>query len=234
LCLNAETRGLETADGAGQEERLIMHQRTTRYVLAALLCLGAAAAQAEIFRYRDSRGHTVFTDRPISGRGYKLVWRSSEGRAREAAPAPAKRRTRATHRWAKKGVYAPMIRTVAKKVRLSPELLHAVIQAESAYDSRAKSSAGAMGLMQLMPDTARRYGVSNAWDPAQNLEGGARYLRDLLDLFKNNLKLALAAYNAGEGAVQKYGNQVPPYPETRNYVRKVIDFYLEERKKRNS
>jgi soluble lytic murein transglycosylase-like protein len=109
-----------------------------------------------------------------------------------------------------------------------------VVQAESAYNSKAVSTAGAMGLMQLMPATAERYGVADVWDPRQNLNGGARYLRDLLDMFKNNLKLALAAYNAGESAVMKYGNRIPPYPETQNYVRKVIDFYLIERRKKKS
>ena len=85
-----------------------------------------------------------------------------------------------------------------------------------------------------MPGTAERYGVGNAWDPAQNLAGGARYLRDLLDMFENNLRLALAAYNAGEGAVKKYGNRIPPYPETRDYVQKVVEFYLDERKQGRS
>ena len=94
---------------------------------------------------------------------------------------------------------------------------------ESAYDPQALSRAGAMGLMQLMPGTAQRYGVSNAWDPVQNLDGGARYLRDLLKMFNQDLRLALAGYNAGEGAVQKYGNQIPPYRETQNYVVKVMD-----------
>ena len=203
-------------------------------LMAVALCLSTAGVQAEIFRYKDGKGHTIFTDRPMPGRGYSLAWRSGAGGAGSKSPISRKERPVSTRRWEKKGTYEAMIRAVARKEKLSPELLHAVIQAESAYDSRARSSAGAMGLMQLMPDTARRYGVANAWDPTQNLQGGARYLRDLLDLFKNNLRLALAAYNAGEGAVKKYGNQVPPYPETRDYVRKVIDFYLAERKNRNS
>jgi soluble lytic murein transglycosylase-like protein len=127
-----------------------------------------------------------------------------------------------------------MIRSVSEKAKVSQALLHAIVQTESAYNARAKSSAGAVGLMQLMPGTAERYGVADIWDPAQNLEGGAHYLRDLLDMFQNNLKLALAAYNAGEGAVKKYGNKIPPYPETRDYVRKVIAKYLSERKRGKS
>ena len=109
--------------------------------------------------------------------------------------------------------------------RLRPALIHAVVRAESAYRSDALSSKGAMGLMQLMPATAKRYGVNDRSDPAQNLRGGSEYLRDLLVMFENDLQLALAAYNAGENAVIRYGRQIPPYPETQNYVRKVIGFY---------
>jgi soluble lytic murein transglycosylase-like protein len=109
-----------------------------------------------------------------------------------------------------------------------PELLHAVIRAESAYQPNALSHAGACGLMQLMPATAARFRVRNIWDPAENIEGGATYLRFLMDLFDNDLRLALAGYNAGENAVKRYGNQIPPYPETQNYVRKVLQFLWAE------
>jgi soluble lytic murein transglycosylase-like protein len=118
---------------------------------------------------------------------------------------------------------------IARQHDLYPELLHAVIRTESAYNPAALSSAGAVGLMQLMPGTAKRYGVPDIWDPVENLRGGARYLRDLLDLFGNDLRLALAAYNAGENAVIKYGNRIPPYPETQRYVRKVLQFLWAER-----
>jgi soluble lytic murein transglycosylase-like protein len=120
--------------------------------------------------------------------------------------------------------YASLIETVARQFKLDEELLHAVVRAESAYNPKAVSSAGAIGLMQLMPATAERYGVNDIWNPTQNLRGGARYLRDLLEQFDDDLMLALAAYNAGEGAVMRYGNRIPPYPETRNYVFKVIGF----------
>jgi soluble lytic murein transglycosylase-like protein len=109
------------------------------------------------------------------------------------------------------------VQQIAASHSLPPLLVHSVIQVESNYNPRAVSSKGALGLMQLMPATARRFGVANVFDPVANIEGGARYLKYLLDLYKGDYRLALAAYNAGEGAVEKYGS-VPPYPETQNYL----------------
>jgi len=209
--------------------------RITRWPLLVGLLVVTALAQAEIYRYMDHKGRSIFTDHPLLGSQYSLVWRSSVGKIGRNAKSGKKRRGGAKARnWPNKKQFEPIIRKVAKQTQMSPELLHAVVQAESSYDHKAKSTAGAMGLMQLMPGTAERYGVSNVWDPTQNLSAGARYLRDLLDMFGNNLRLALAAYNAGEGAVKKHGNKIPPYPETQHYVRKVIDFYLTERKRRRS
>ena len=125
--------------------------------------------------------------------------------------------------------YARLIEANALRYRLPAGLLHAVIRAESAYNPSAVSHAGAQGLMQLMPGTAARYGVSNSFDPVENVRGGAAYLRDLLDMFDQDLRLALAGYNAGEGAVMKYGRTIPPYAETQGYVRKVLDYYWAER-----
>lgn len=117
------------------------------------------------------------------------------------------------------------IAQIAARYRLDPHLIHAVISAESAFNPRAISHAGAMGLMQLMPDTAKRFGVQNPFDPVANMRGGAQYLRWLLDHFSGNLNLALAGYNAGEGAVKRYGNTIPPYKETQTYVMRVLQFY---------
>jgi soluble lytic murein transglycosylase-like protein len=110
--------------------------------------------------------------------------------------------------------------------RLSPALVRAVITVESGGDPSAISSAGAMGLMQLMPGTAQAYGVADAFEPSQNVDGGCSYLHDLLGRYRGDLTLALAAYNAGPGAVDKYGG-VPPYPETQSYVRNVTALYRE-------
>ena len=113
--------------------------------------------------------------------------------------------------------YDEAVRRIAAEQALSPQLIHSVIKVESNYNARAVSSKGALGLMQLIPSTARRFGVSDAFDPVENIQGGARYLRYLLDLYNDNYPLALAAYNAGEGAVARYGG-VPPFAETQNYV----------------
>ena len=126
---------------------------------------------------------------------------------------------------AKRQLYSGIVARAAAQQNLDPHLVHAVISAESAYNPRAKSHAGAMGLMQLMPATAARFGVSNAYDPVANVRGGTRYLRWLLNYFKGNVNLALAGYNAGEGAVVKYNYQIPPYKETRTYVARVLQFY---------
>jgi soluble lytic murein transglycosylase-like protein len=112
-----------------------------------------------------------------------------------------------------------------KRNSVDPLLLYSIMHQESSFKTRAMSYKGARGLMQLMPPTASRFGVTNIWDPKQNIEGGARYMRFLLDLFSGDVRLALAGYNAGEGAVMKYGNQVPPYSETREYVRRIGNRY---------
>ncbi len=117
-----------------------------------------------------------------------------------------------------------MVEQTANRLNVDPELVHAIIRVESGYDSQAVSSKGAMGLMQLIPATAQRFGVANPFDPKQNIEGGVNYLKYLLNLFGGNLPLSLAAYNAGEHAVQRSGG-IPAIPETQNYVRKITSIY---------
>lgn len=120
--------------------------------------------------------------------------------------------------------YAPQINACARKYRLPVSLICGVILQESGGNPRAVSHCGAQGLMQLMPGTARRFGVTNSMDPRQNIEGGTRYLAFLKDRFHGNIPLMLAAYNSGEGNVAKYGNKIPPFAETQNYVPSVLGF----------
>ena len=194
-------------------------------------------AAADIYKYVDAEGKIYFTDAPLQGANLTLEWKREAnkvaassgkvlaiGRSRPLAepPPPAELSARRAR-------YERIIDLIAGQENLYPELLHAVVRAESAYNPGAVSPAGATGLMQLMPATAARYRVAEIEDPTENLRGGARYLRDLLDMFGNDLQLALAAYNAGENAVVQYGNRIPPYPETQRYVRKVMQFLWAER-----
>lgn len=117
--------------------------------------------------------------------------------------------------------YTDIIQEMSVKYNVSSKLIHSVIQAESSFDPNAVSPVGAQGLMQLMPETAQHLGVKDSFDPKQNIEGGAKYLREMLDRFDGNITHAVAAYNAGPGSVEKYGG-VPPYEETQNYVKKVL------------
>lgn len=191
--------------------------------LACITCLWALSglASADVYKYRDARGHIHLTDKPM--RGMQLVerYRISTGRS-VARVNPASSLAEMKRR---RDRLAPLIERAASDSDLRPALIHAVVRAESAYRSDAVSSKGAVGLMQLMPGTAERYGVLDRYDPEQNLRGGSAYLRDLLQMFDDDLSLALAAYNAGENAVIRYGRKIPPYRETQGYVRKVIDFY---------
>ena len=139
--------------------------------------------------------------------------------AKKAAPSKAKARSGADP----KVPHSDVAQATAQKHGVDPQLVHAVILAESAYNPKALSHKGAMGLMQLIPQTAARYGVKNAWNPRQNIDGGVRYLRDLLRQF-GDIELALAAYNAGEKAVERYGNSIPPYQETQTYVARATSY----------
>jgi soluble lytic murein transglycosylase-like protein len=123
-----------------------------------------------------------------------------------------------------KKAYDPIVSACAYKHSVPVDLVHSIIRAESNYDANAVSAKGAVGLMQLMPDTARAYGVANPFDAAQNVEGGVRYLKDLIKLFDRSTSKVLAAYNAGQEAIKKYGG-VPPYRETKTYIQRVMAGY---------
>jgi soluble lytic murein transglycosylase-like protein len=189
-------------------------------LLIIMLCV-AFVSEAEIFKYRGTDGSILFTDKPVKG-GYRLLWRSGQEKRRRSQYSLVRMRKN-------KAKVSPYIDEIAKQYHLHPGLLHAIVRVESAYNPKALSRKGAQGLMQLMPATAKRYGVDNSYDPQQNLQGGAKYLKDLLKLFEFDIKLALAAYNAGENAVLRHGNKIPPYPETKSYVKKVLDEFERNR-----
>ncbi len=178
-----------------------------------------ASTQAEkVYIYHNAHGKMLFSDLPSASPGYRLqriryfgkppAWRSCQG----LSPAKLARRARA---------YSSMIETIATRHGVSAQLVQAVIVVESCFDPHAVSSAGARGLMQLMPAITKLFGVHDPFVPYANLNAGTAYLKRLIDRYHGNLRLALAAYNAGPGAVHKYGG-IPPYPETRHFVRQVL------------
>ena len=172
---------------------------------------------ADVYRYIDKHGRVIFTDKP-EHKGYKKLVRTWKGWVEQKKPQ--------NFDWVgHQKRYDTTIRSIAKTYKLPYTLLHAIITVESRYNPNAISKAGAVGLMQLMPETAKRYGVFNLKDAKENIIGGSRYLSDLLIMFDNDIRLALAAYNAGENAVKKYENKIPPYKETRGYVKKVMKYY---------
>ncbi len=170
-----------------------------------------------IYKYVDINGVVSYGDAKPVGTPFQLV---SLGR-----PKPRHYYQFLTHYKPNKQKFSDLIAQASLEHQVDAKLLHAVIQSESAYNANAVSSAGAVGLMQLMEATAARYGVYDRNDPVQNISAGTRYLKDLLAMFNDNVELAVAAYNAGEGAVKKYNNTIPPYRETQNYVRQVLALY---------
>lgn len=171
----------------------------------ARLCL-AQPSQAQIASYVDSNGKVIY----VNATPRVKVNRRSAGQAPVGTPVKL----------------TSVINAAAERNHVDPALVQAVIQNESAWNPNAVSPKGAFGLMQLIPSTAERFGVGNVFDPAQNIEGGTKYLRQLLDRYHGDLKKSLAAYNAGEQAVERFGG-VPAFPETRAYVKKVTNTYFQ-------
>ncbi|HBJ75148.1 MAG TPA: lytic transglycosylase [Syntrophaceae bacterium] len=180
--------------------------------LSIFLVLGGALpSRADIYKYEDADGVIHLTNVPSNPKAkYVMLVREK----RILFPKQINIRD-----------YDKIITQAAAKFNLDAALIKAVIKAESNFNHKAVSRAGAKGLMQLMPQTASSLNVDDVFHPGNNIEGGARYLRYLLNLYRGNLTLALAAYNAGEGAVAKYNYGVPPYRETQNYVRRVLALY---------
>jgi soluble lytic murein transglycosylase-like protein len=172
----------------------------------------ASSAQAQIYTWTDGNGHLVVSDHPKNGlpeRAYVVPQTES---IRATRPVDTSRSS----------LYDDMIAFNARAQGVRSDLVRAVMQVESGFNPVARSPKGAMGLMQLMPETMKEFHVTNAFDPAENIRGGVAYLKQLLDKYSNNEVLALAAYNAGPGAVDRYGKAVPPYKETQDYVRKIV------------
>lgn len=185
-------------------------------ILMLAVCAAPGFARADVYSFTDTNGVTHFSNVPTDSRFTLLI-------AAPSADAPAKA---GSVDWlARSAQYDGVIRGAAKEATIQAALVRAVIVVESGFNPRAVSKKGAIGLMQLQPATAKRYGVTNIFDPEQNVRAGARYLSDLLTRFHSNLELALAAYNAGEDAVERYGRHVPPYRETLAYVPSVMRVY---------
>ncbi len=185
--------------------------------LVSFAIAGSASAAAKIYTYLDDQGVRHYTDVPDNFR-YRLLVLSPLDRTLSGERYDAQLLARASQ-------YDGLIEGAASSASVEANLLRAVIVVESGFNPRAVSKKGALGLMQLMPATAARFGATNAMDPRQNVAAGARYLKFLMDRFGHNVRLALAAYNAGEEAVDRNGGQIPPFTETMAYVPRVLKFY---------
>jgi soluble lytic murein transglycosylase-like protein len=179
-------------------------------LVASLLLLGSLPAWADILQYRGAEGRLYFTNIPLA------YPKASTTLSQSSTPPLA---AHAVHHST-----LGLVHTLARQYDIEPRLIQAIITVESNFNPQAVSRAGAQGLMQLMPDTVARYQVRDPFNPQANIEGGIRYLKDLLRLFPGDLQRVLAAYNAGEQAVYQYGG-MPPYPETRRYVERVLGLY---------
>jgi soluble lytic murein transglycosylase-like protein len=190
-----------------------------KYAVAAMAICTAAICSASppIYKYVDADGVSHFTDKPDSRR-YELFDLTPKGLTRSGDHYDPRLLARATR-------YDALIEAEAKSAGVEPNLLRAVIVVESGFNPRAVSKRGAVGLMQLMQATATRFGVSNRYDPQQNVRAGALYLGFLINRFRQNVRLALAAFNAGEDAVDRSSGQIPPFIETLEYVPKVMKIY---------
>jgi soluble lytic murein transglycosylase-like protein len=200
--------------------------RAVVHLVALLVGIGAGSqanpARADIYTWTDAEGVVHFTNRPPPRRaGVRVAVRAREPRPDDAPRASMGPRDRSPDRYSR---YDAHIREAAALYRLPEAFLRAVIRVESDYNPGVVSRTGAQGLMQLMPGTAARMGVRDAFEPRLNILGGARYLRVLANNFGGDLILTIAAYNAGEGAVMRY-HGVPPYDETQRYVQRVLGWY---------
>lgn len=200
----------------------MFRQSVVSAVVAVAVCLSTDVAQAALYVYQLPDGSRIVTDHELNNRHYRLV---RVGDAPKDIRRLVAQQDRQFFR-SDPSTYDRLIRQVAAEQNVDFALVKAVMHVESGFNPYAKSDKGALGLMQLMPETAQRYGLSDMHDPAQNVTAGVKHLRYLLATFKNKRKLALAAYNAGENAVLRHRG-IPPYPETQEYVKKVLQYHRE-------
>lgn len=193
----------------------LLHSLAAGLALGVVLCLGPSPARAEIIAYVDQSGRRIF----VNAEDEELRQAAARGGA-AAALRLLERRKRSLPD------IDEHIEKVSRRHRVDPKLVQAIIEVESGWNPRARSHKGALGLMQLLPETGARFGARHFFNPQENVTAGVRYLRFLLDRFDNNSELALAAYNAGENAVDA-AQGVPAYPETREYVKRVASVYGE-------
>ena len=189
----------------------ILFLQTAITVLFAFIIMASDTAYADIYKYTDKEGVLHLTNVPsIPHAKYVLILREKRILFQHNIDV---------------NKYDQLITTAADKFKIDPALIKAIIKAESNFNHQAVSPVGAKGLMQLMPTTAYALQVEDSFHPEKNIEGGTRYLRYLLNIYGGDLSLALAAYNAGERAVAKYNNRIPPYRETQNYIKRVLSYY---------
>lgn len=189
-------------------------------VICIFLLLFSPVASADIYKYIDDQGVICYTDTPV-GKKVQKIYKDYSEKSSGQKPSAMGNATAASH----PSDYHDIIHAKASIYELDPTLIKAVITTESNWNRTAVSRKGAMGLMQLMPATAMDMNVRDPYDPEENIEGGTKYLRYLLDRFNGDLTLALAAYNAGPKTVEKFGYDVPPITETKQYVKKVLSLY---------
>ncbi len=200
-----------------------MRPVTLLFITCLCACTAAAPALADIYQYTDENGVLHFTNVNGGGRNQKRV-RTEKEPARSASITPHARSSAPISSVNIPSNYVDAITTSCSRHGVDPSLVHAIVKVESDFNPYALSRKGAMGLMQLMPETAAVLNVKDSFDPAQNIDGGVKYLRYLIDRYEGNLSLALAAYNSGENAVKKWGT-VPPFKETQQYVQRILRIY---------
>ena len=212
-----------------------------------IFLLSSTVTSANVYSYISADGSSVLTDKRINKRGYKLIKVYNIKKKKKAVFRKVSVTKKARYRKPAKGngivhscrnkqhlatktrAYQRTIQVYSRAYGVEEELIHAIVKQESCFNEAAHSRAGAIGLMQLMPGTADMMNISNPWNPEQNIQGGVKYIAQMLELFKGNKRFAIAAYNAGPGNVKKYGG-IPPYRETKNYVKKVMAEYYRLKK----